>query len=329
VNVLTLQKIQKVPFSPSPVKDSAATVLRYGQIFLILIAEANISGQHETIKYLYQDPPEQLSYSLLSTSSQTMKHGSEGRSSKRKSQADDSSLKDRDTKRQQSLKRHVTKKRIVMSEAGTEARISTQPINANPPRHAVRKGEGASSLTTNSKKPVNSSSHDRDDIGFMGLKAESGSESESESGLDKQDEIVQQLPLPPKMALPDLVQASDLRSRLASFLPELQKANTMLQKPGAGLDSRIDDVKDSEEHYIEMELGLGVLREKKSSSAISDRPELGTSDDSESEIDSNSETAPSRDQTAKSQNPRSPMSRLMGEKRSSRHHPTIQEIHNS
>lgn len=49
----------------------------------------------------------------------------------------------------------------------------------------------------------------------------------------------------------------DLKSRIAAFLPQLAEANQNLSEP-----KRIDDVGADERHYIEMNLGLGVLTEK-------------------------------------------------------------------
>ena len=53
--------------------------------------------------------------------------------------------------------------------------------------------------------------------------------------------------------------SSDLRSRLAAFLPRLKEANASLEQHGG--QEHIDRVSDDEEHYIEMDLGLGVLKE--------------------------------------------------------------------
>ncbi|KIW60085.1 hypothetical protein PV05_00330 [Exophiala xenobiotica] len=55
----------------------------------------------------------------------------------------------------------------------------------------------------------------------------------------------------------------DLRSRLQAFLPQLQRANAELEASEDVPARRIDHVDDDEEHYIEMNLGLGVLSERK------------------------------------------------------------------
>ena len=53
--------------------------------------------------------------------------------------------------------------------------------------------------------------------------------------------------------------STDLRSKIANFLPQLRKANEDLAN--AEDDKRIDAVADGQDHYIEMDLGLGVLKE--------------------------------------------------------------------
>lgn len=54
--------------------------------------------------------------------------------------------------------------------------------------------------------------------------------------------------------------SSALRSRIAAFLPQLRQANEDLTN--AEDDHRIDTIADDQDHYIEMDLGLGVLKEK-------------------------------------------------------------------
>ncbi|KAI6884476.1 hypothetical protein KC318_g6689 [Hortaea werneckii] len=54
--------------------------------------------------------------------------------------------------------------------------------------------------------------------------------------------------------------ARDLQSRLSAFLPQLAAANQQLQTDGGG--HSFEDVEDGEQH-IEMNLGLGVLEEKR------------------------------------------------------------------
>lgn len=56
----------------------------------------------------------------------------------------------------------------------------------------------------------------------------------------------------------------DLKSQLETFLPQLRQANQELQDSDGVQDRRVDHVSEDEEHYIEMNLNLGVLEEKSS-----------------------------------------------------------------
>lgn len=62
---------------------------------------------------------------------------------------------------------------------------------------------------------------------------------------------------------PTVGQVSDLQSRLQAFLPKLEKANAELENTDDVKQRRIDDVAEDDEHYIEMNLQLGVLSERK------------------------------------------------------------------
>jgi len=60
-----------------------------------------------------------------------------------------------------------------------------------------------------------------------------------------------------------MLPTSDISSRLSTFLPQLKEANAALSPNQI---SKLDEVSDDEEHYIEMNLGLGVLKEVKGQS---------------------------------------------------------------
>ncbi|KAF2723649.1 hypothetical protein K431DRAFT_301550 [Polychaeton citri CBS 116435] len=88
----------------------------------------------------------------------------------------------------------------------------------------------------------------------------SSSDSEGESSSEDDEDIVTLGGLgKPTINAPDLSEANDLKSRLAAFLPQMQKANAQLDKNA----QNIEDVEDDEPH-IEMDLGLGVLEEEDS-----------------------------------------------------------------
>lgn len=55
---------------------------------------------------------------------------------------------------------------------------------------------------------------------------------------------------------------SDLTSRIQEFLPQLRRANADLENSPDRLEKRVDHVADDAEHYIEMDLSLGVLSER-------------------------------------------------------------------
>ncbi|KAE8131621.1 hypothetical protein BDV38DRAFT_14582 [Aspergillus pseudotamarii] len=64
----------------------------------------------------------------------------------------------------------------------------------------------------------------------------------------------------------------DLLSRLSAFLPQMKSANDKLQQEieaGRGKDLRLDEVDDQTDgQYIEMNLGLGVLEEKRPADGV-------------------------------------------------------------
>jgi hypothetical protein len=112
---------------------------------------------------------------------------------------------------------------------------------------------------------------------------------------------------------------SDLRSRIASFLPQLRKANEELV--AAGDDRRIDAVAEDQDQYIEMDLGLGVLKEKK-------RPRPLNGEIRTHEISSSSSSSSDDDESEVGDLEKDAMLKLMARKeaRSSKGRPVIQDI---
>jgi hypothetical protein len=113
--------------------------------------------------------------------------------------------------------------------------------------------------------------------------------------------------------------SSDLRSRIASFLPQLRKANEELM--AAGDNRRIDAVAEDQDQYIEMDLGLGVLKEKKTLRPLNG--EIQTH-----EIISSSNSSSDDDESQTGDPKKDAMLKLMGRKeaRSSNGRPVIQDI---
>jgi hypothetical protein len=77
---------------------------------------------------------------------------------------------------------------------------------------------------------------------------------------------------------------SDILSRVQAFLPQMQQANESLERADpAALD--IENVNEDEEQYIEMNLGLGVLEEKRKKTGGSSSDSSDNEDKSETEDD--------------------------------------------
>ena len=79
-----------------------------------------------------------------------------------------------------------------------------------------------------------------------------------------------------------------LKSRLTSFLPQLQQANADLEKDPDAATRRVDNVADSDEQYIEMNLGLGVLNAMPTSDEARNFKTSTTDDSDSSENESSS-----------------------------------------
>lgn len=107
----------------------------------------------------------------------------------------------------------------------------------------------------------------------------------------------------------------DLKSRIAAFLPQLKQANETLRA-----DQRIDDVADDEDHYIEMDLGLGVLKEKRRSATNSGEIQTRESGDSSSDEDGSSDEqdGPTTEGDV--------LHKLMGAKAGTKARPLIQDV---
>ncbi|OAG42866.1 hypothetical protein AYO21_02817 [Fonsecaea monophora] len=135
--------------------------------------------------------------------------------------------------------------------------------HTNPPPTERSAGDGQSGdededdVTTSSSDSEDSDSEESSEEEDLDSEDDDEDENEGvEDHLDASDSGVPQfntLPAP----------ASDLKSRLQSFLPQLRQANAELDNAGGVVDRRVDHVSDEEEHYIEMEVGLGVLSEER------------------------------------------------------------------
>jgi Domain of unknown function (DUF4598) len=195
------------------------------------------------------------------------------------------------TKRQRSPK-------MPLSDVSKAGREGTQGWGINT--QAADRDEGSGSVpgcAENSQS--SSSSSDLDDTSEEGssddedetspIQTDKPPSSDRDESFEEEG-LIQDLPFPKKPRISAPTAASDLHTRIASFLPVLRKANADLEVSGQALTSRLDEVADDEEHYIEMDLGLGVLKEKRRATTQADGVKLtvdsSTDSDDDSDLDS-------------------------------------------
>ncbi|KOC13712.1 hypothetical protein AFLA70_73g004030 [Aspergillus flavus AF70] len=86
------------------------------------------------------------------------------------------------------------------------------------------------------------------------------------------DHSLPRIPAPQKPQIHRIEKNPDLLSRLSAFLPQMKSANDKLQQEieaGRGKDLRLDEVDDEADgQFIEMNLGLGVLEEKRPADGV-------------------------------------------------------------
>ncbi|CAD0106041.1 unnamed protein product [Aureobasidium uvarum] len=129
--------------------------------------------------------------------------------------------------------------------------------------------------------------------------------------------------------------SSDLQSRLRAFLPQMAAANAELEKlaqEGRLEGKRLEDVGEGDE-YVEMELGLGVMEEKKEGEDSSDDSSNESSDDSSEassedgdDDDDNNNKEQKKKQKEKEQKEKDILGRLMGHKQGREKAAGIQEV---
>ncbi|KAL4888732.1 hypothetical protein BDV59DRAFT_205851 [Aspergillus ambiguus] len=137
---------------------------------------------------------------------------------------------------------------------------------------------------------------------------------ESHDGLDHP---LPHLPARQKPRIHHVERDADLLSRISAFLPKMRSANDELQREidaGRAKDVRLDEVDDQDEgQYIEMNLGLGVLEEKRQGEKGSDHAsneDLASSAAPKSEVQADSNV----------------LGTLMGQEDTSSKKPTIEEM---
>ncbi|ERF71566.1 hypothetical protein EPUS_00555 [Endocarpon pusillum Z07020] len=140
------------------------------------------------------------------------------------------------------------------------------------------------------------------------------------------DDLIQDLPVPRKPLMSVSHATSDLRTRLSAFLPQLQKANADLENATEACLRPLDEVADDEDHYIEMNLGLGVLKEKRPPSAQVDGLRLADEDGTSSSEDSGSDPTEARGNVVDQSVESAAITNFIGAKRSGRERPSIQDL---
>lgn len=153
-----------------------------------------------------------------------------------------------------------------------------------------------------------------------------GDDDPSEEEEDDDDGLIQNLPARKKPPISALTAPLDLRRKLSSFLPELREANAVLQTPSEARARRLDDVPDSAEHYIQMDLGLGVLKEMKPARTRAGGLELTGGRLTSSGEDSDSDSSEATTTTDGPRADRNCLTDLMVGKRPLSKKPGIQEV---
>ncbi|KAJ5975867.1 hypothetical protein N7481_009574 [Penicillium waksmanii] len=191
-------------------------------------------------------------------------------------------------------------------------------------RHQVSKQE----LPMRTTVPV-------DDDDYTSSSGSSSDESEDEESDDDDNEMmidskptstkpetangtsIPSIPGRPKPQIHRMEGGSDLLSRLSSFLPQMKDANEELEKEiaaGRG-DAMVLDSVDDGKDYIEMNLGLGVLKEKRADGQ-----------DSSSEDESDNEDPEGSAKTKQDKEKPDVLDMLMGGKKADTEKPSIEEM---
>lgn len=130
-------------------------------------------------------------------------------------------------------------------------------MQSTPPHETYRRSTSVTSVSeegSDSSESDSSSSEEEED-----------SDDSADDTETNEDVVTIGGPAKPAIRKPK-TDAFDLKSRLAAFLPQLAAANSELERlraAGQFEGMSMEDVNEEEGGYIEMDLGLGVLEEKK------------------------------------------------------------------
>ena len=147
------------------------------------------------------------------------------------------------------------------STSSTAPSNTTLTLRSTPLAESHNTEAPASSVPSES---VSSSSEEDEEEDEEDDSSEADSDSDEEDGEDEEDEErdeeATRVPTKPNMRVNE---AGDLKSRLAAFLPQLAESNLQIEQlKKRGEYKGMEDVEEGSQ-YIEMDLGLGVLEEKK------------------------------------------------------------------
>ncbi|PYH46342.1 NOPCHAP1/New4 family protein [Aspergillus saccharolyticus JOP 1030-1] len=188
--------------------------------------------------------------------------------------------------------------------ASTLPRTQTNHSSAPPPRSAaaaaVADDNEDSDDYTSSSGPSDSEESEEEDDDDAEIATEESSTmrhsthpARNPPTMTSADADIPRIPAIPKPNIRRVQQSPDLLSRLSAFLPQMKTANEQLEREiaaGRAKDIRLDDVMDVGEEdeeegqegdgkqYIEMNLGLGVLEEKRPDGEIAS-PEYNDSEE--------------------------------------------------
>ncbi|KAF1973779.1 hypothetical protein BU23DRAFT_123945 [Bimuria novae-zelandiae CBS 107.79] len=196
-------------------------------------------------------------------------------------------------------------KRLKTNHEGSNSAPSTVSdhsvlLPTSVPEDTTEASDDESWVSESSEEPSDESdieeSEDGSDAGDDGDEDEEEGKEDSEHGEDTVVNIRANRGERPSYKLPEDEELEDIRPFLKDFLPQLKAANEELEaqrEAGTLRTSEIigDEDGDSEEQYIEMNLGLGVLEEKADDADTG----LRVSSDGEDEAEREGENGQDRD----------------------------------
>ncbi|KAL5366357.1 hypothetical protein BJX96DRAFT_160808 [Aspergillus floccosus] len=190
---------------------------------------------------------------------------------------------------------------------------------SNPSAAAVPAGNASDDDDDDFTSSSGSDSNDEesDDDGEQGQSDDEHDQVKSDDG---RDQALPRIPARQKPRIHHVKRDGDLLARISAFLPQMKNANDALQREieaGRAKELRLDEVDDQDEgQYIEMNLGLGVLEEKRQGDDSSDN----TSDENLAKNTSAETNADSRTDS-------NVLGKLMGQEDDpSSNKPTIEEM---